>query len=77
MSSRSEFLTSSSGLSVPLLLQEHVKGGAAWEVLCAAQLLSGCHIPRWHVVTGSSGHACCKKNRQTPNIARVKVRARR
>lgn len=30
-------------------------GGAA----PSAQLLSGCHIPRWHVVTGSSGHACC------------------
>ncbi|XP_030297594.1 sorbin and SH3 domain-containing protein 1 isoform X8 [Sparus aurata] len=27
----------------------------------SAQLLSGCHIPRWHVLTGPSGHACCQK----------------
>lgn len=27
----------------------------------SAQLVSGCHIPRWHVVTGPSGHACCQK----------------
>lgn len=27
----------------------------------SAQLLSGCHIPRWHVVTGPSEHACCQK----------------
>ncbi len=27
----------------------------------SAQLLRGCNIPRWHVVTGPSGHACCQK----------------
>ena len=33
----------------------------------SAQELSGCHIPRWHVVTGPSGCACCPKtNRPLP-----------
>lgn len=27
----------------------------------SAPLLSGCHILRWHVATGPSGHACCQK----------------
>lgn len=27
----------------------------------SAQLLSGCNIPRWHVVTGPSECACCQK----------------
>lgn len=48
-----------------------------WWKFFMCQLLSGCHILRWHVVTGPSGHPDVKKqNKQTPSRAggRVKVR---
>lgn len=38
-----------------------ISSGSEDFIWWSAQLLSGCHIPRWHVVTGPSGHACCQK----------------
>lgn len=45
-------------LSHLLILQKHFEW---WEdFMGSAQLLSRCHIPRWHVVTGPSGCPCCQ-----------------
>lgn len=51
----------------------------AWEILCAG--LSGCHIPRWHVVTAPSGSVCChkvnwKKKQQQENRPPTKLGSR-
>lgn len=53
--------------------------GGGWKFFMC-QLLSGCHILRWHVVTGPSGHPDVKKTKNRPQTkrgGRVKVRGGR
>lgn len=65
-SSTSEFLLSSRGLLVSHLLALHGALQVGRKILCAG--LSGCHIPRWHVVTAPSGRACCPKKKKPQQI---------